>query len=72
MKTFREFYNERSEVMEEKVKFAFDELRKVIWEEGCKEKVYPIVAEKYGLTIDEAVNITDTAFKKWEDAYYPD
>jgi len=58
--------------MEEKVEFAFNELRKVIWEENCKEKVYPIVADKFGLGMDEAMDITDAAFQKWEDAYYPD
>jgi hypothetical protein len=58
--------------MEERLKFAFDELRKVIWEKNCKEKVYPLVAEKYNLSVDEATKVTDAAFQKWEDAYYPE
>lgn len=72
MIAFKKLYNERSGKMEEKVKFAFEELRKVIWEENCKEKVYPVVSEKFGITMDEAVDITDSAFQKWEDAYYPE
>lgn len=58
--------------MEEMIDFAFDELRKVIWEENCKEIVYPIVANKFGLTINKATEITDNAFQKWENAYYPE
>lgn len=65
------FKNWRSE-MKEMENFAFAELRKVIWEENCKDLVYPLLMDEFNIGIEEAKEITDSAFQKWENAYYPD
>lgn len=58
--------------MKEMNDFAFAELRKVIWEKNCKDLVYPLLMKEFNVGIEEAKKITDDAFQKWEDAYYPD
>jgi len=53
-------------------KFAFDELRKVIWDDEPRVSVYPIVAEKFSLGMEEAKSVTNKAWDRWVEVYYPD
>ena len=44
--------------LNEMEQFAFKELRKVIWDIDPPKLAYPVVAEKYGLTDEEALRVT--------------
>lgn len=52
--------------------FAFEEMRKHIWGQSPQLMTYPVVAEKFGLTDEEAIHATEKAWEKWIEVYYPD
>lgn len=58
--------------LNEMEQFAFKELRKVIWDKEPQQVTYPVVAEEYGLTDEEAIRVTEKAWEKWVEVYYPD
>lgn len=53
-------------------KYAFEQLGEVIWKDDPQAAVYPLVAKKFSLDAEEAKNVTDKAFDRWVEVYFPD
>jgi len=55
--------------MENKLKYAFQELKQVLFQENCKEVVVLKIIKKFDVGLDEAEKIVQNAFDMWTDAY---
>lgn len=55
--------------MSEELSYAFEELKKVLFQENCKEVVILSVMKKFNMSLQEAEEITKNAFNMWSDAY---
>lgn len=55
--------------MSEELSYAFKELKKILFQENCKEVVVLNVMKKFGTSLEEAENIVNDAFEMWCGAY---